>query len=99
MLATGYKPLQEALRLMFGDEVAERVGPIWGIGADGELNNMYARTAQDGLYVTGGGLPGARAYSLYTAMLIKAALEGLLPPRPQTSKATPAPSAPELHHA
>jgi hypothetical protein len=99
VLATGYKPLQEALRVMFGDDVAERVGPIWGIGADGELNNMYARTAQDGLYVTGGGLPGARAYSLYTAMLIKAALEGLLPPRRQTAKATPAPSAPELHHA
>jgi cation diffusion facilitator CzcD-associated flavoprotein CzcO len=97
VLATGYKPLQEALRVMFGDNVADRVGPIWGIGADGELNAMYARTAQQGLYVTGGGLPGARAYSLYTAMLIKAALEGLLPPRLPASK-TAAP-APELHHA
>jgi putative flavoprotein involved in K+ transport len=99
VLATGYKPLQEALRVMFGDDVADRVGPVWGIGADGELNAMYARTAQDGLYVTGGGLPGARAYSQYTALLIKAALEGLLPPRRQTSKATRAPTAPELHHA
>jgi putative flavoprotein involved in K+ transport len=86
VLATGYKPLQEALRVMFGDEVADRVGPIWGIGADGELRNMYARTAQEGLYVTGGGLPGARAYSQYTALLIKAALEGLLPPRPHASQ-------------
>jgi cation diffusion facilitator CzcD-associated flavoprotein CzcO len=84
VLATGYKPLQEGVRMMFGDEVAERVGPIWGIGDDGELRNMYARTAQDGLYVAGGGIPGARAYSQYTALLIKAAVEGLLP-SPQLS--------------
>jgi cation diffusion facilitator CzcD-associated flavoprotein CzcO len=80
VLATGYEPLQEGVRAMFGDAVAERVGPIWGIGGDGELRNMYARTAQDGLFVAGGGFPAARAYSKYTAMLIKADLEGLLPP-------------------
>ncbi|MFZ0524369.1 MAG: NAD(P)/FAD-dependent oxidoreductase [Xanthobacteraceae bacterium] len=77
LLATGYKPLQEAVRSMLSDAVADRVGPIWGIGKDGELNNMYAQTAQPGFYVTGGGLPGARAYSRYTALLIKADLEGL----------------------
>lgn len=95
VLATGYKPLQEAVRAMFGDEVADRVGPIWGIGDDGELCNMYARTAQEGFYVSGGGIPGARAYSQYTAMLIKAAVEGLLPslrltPKVQSSIKTPA---------
>jgi putative flavoprotein involved in K+ transport len=104
VLATGYKPLQESVRAMFGDEVADRVGPIWGIGDDGELNNMYARTAQEGFYVAGGGIPGARAYSHYTALLIKAALEGLIPPRlftPHTEqKNAPAPrNLTELHHA
>jgi len=69
---------------MFGDEVADRIGPIWGIGDDGELNNMYARTAQEGFFVAGGGIPGARAYSHYTALLIKAALEGLISSRPAT---------------
>ncbi len=91
VLATGYKPLQEAVRSMFGDAVADRVGPIWGIGKDGELNNMYAQTAQPGLYVTGGGLPGARAYSRYTALLIKADLEGLRPPRDPSQKTADAP--------
>ena len=81
VLATGYQPLQEAVRAMFGDAIADRVGPIWGIGDDGELRNMYARTAQDGFFVLGGGFPAARIYSQYTAQLIKADLEGLLPPR------------------
>jgi putative flavoprotein involved in K+ transport len=91
VLATGYKPLQEGVRKMFGDEVAERVGPIWGIGDDGELCNMYARTAQEGLYVAGGGIPGARAYSQYTAFLIKAAVEGLLPSQQSTSQSNKSP--------
>jgi glycine/D-amino acid oxidase-like deaminating enzyme len=77
--ATGYQPLQEAVRTMFGDNVADRVGPIWGIGSDGELRNMYARTAQEGFFVAGGGFPAARVYSQYTAMLIKADLKGLRP--------------------
>lgn len=79
VLATGYQPLQEAVRAMFGESMADRVGPIWGIGDDGELRNMYARTAQEGFFVVGGGFPAARAYSHYTALLIKADLEGLLP--------------------
>jgi cation diffusion facilitator CzcD-associated flavoprotein CzcO len=80
VLATGYRPLQDSVRAMFGDEVADRVGPIWGIGDDGEACGIYAETGQEGFYVTGGGIPGARAYSRYTALLIKAALEGLRPP-------------------
>ena len=83
VFATGYKPLQEAVRMIFGQEVAERVGPVWGIGDDGELNAMYKRTGQEGLYIIGGGFQGARVYSVYTAMLIKADLEGLLPPHRQ----------------
>ena len=80
VLATGYEPLQEGVRKMFGDKVADLVGPIWGIGADGELRNMYAPTKQAGFFVAGGGFPAARAYSKYTAMLIKADLAGLLRP-------------------
>lgn len=99
VLATGYKPLQDAVRAMLGDDVADRVGPIWGIGDDGELRNMYARTAQEAFYVAGGGVPGARAYSQYTALLIKAAVEGLLPSQRSTLQVKSSikpPSEPEL---
>jgi len=78
VLATGWKPLQEAVRAMLGDEVAERVGPIWGIGADGELRNMFGATRQDNFYVVGGTITMCRSLSRYTALLIKAALEGLI---------------------
>jgi putative flavoprotein involved in K+ transport len=93
VLGTGYLPLQEGVRALFGDDVAKRVGPIWGIGADGELQAMYARTGQDNFYVTGGGFMGARVYSHYTALLIKADLEGLLPPRPSSKAKSKSPVA------
>ena len=98
VLATGYQPLQEAVRAMFGDDMADRVGPIWGIGADGELRNMYARTAQEGFFVVGGGFPAARAYSHYTALLIKADLEGFLPPQPRRRKLVRRQGAPNPSH-
>lgn len=84
VMATGYQQLQEAVRAMLGAEVAERVGPIWGIGADGEMRNMWVRTRQEGFYVAGGTLTMCRFYSHVTALLIKAALEGLIPPEAGT---------------
>jgi cation diffusion facilitator CzcD-associated flavoprotein CzcO len=92
VLATGYKPVQDAVRAMFGSDVADRVGPVWGIGDDGELCAMYARTGQEGLYFSGGGIPGARAYSRYTALLIKAALESLLPAATANGESTHTPT-------
>lgn len=80
VMATGYKPLQDAVRDMFGSEVADRVGPVWGLGADGEMRNMWVRTKQEGFYVAGGTLTMCRFYSHVTALLIKATLEGLISP-------------------
>jgi len=78
VLATGWKPLQEAVRRMVSDEVAERVGPIWGIGTNGELRNMFCATRQRNFFVVGGTITMCRSYSRYTAFLIKASLEGLI---------------------
>jgi hypothetical protein len=79
VFATGYKPLEDTVARLFGADVAKRVGPVWGIGGDGEIRGMFADTGQPNFYVTGGGLAGARAYSRYLALLIKARLEGLVP--------------------
>lgn len=77
VLGTGYSPLQEAVAAMFGPEIAKRVGPIWGIGPDGELRSMWMRTGQPGFFVAGGTFTMSRFYSKVTALLIKADLEGI----------------------
>jgi putative flavoprotein involved in K+ transport len=79
VLATGYKGQQYLVRKLFGDAVAERVGPIWGFGEGQELRNMYTRTAQPGLWFIAGSLAQCRINSKYLALQIKAIEEGLLP--------------------
>jgi len=78
VLATGYYLQQELVRRALGDEMVERIGPVWGIGEDGELNNMYKRTPQEGLWFIAGGLPQTRINSKYLALQIKASELGLL---------------------
>ena len=79
MLATGYKPQEHLVRQLFGEQVTERVGPIWGFGDGQELRNMYTRTPQPGLWFIAGSLAQCRINSKYLALQIKAIEEGLLP--------------------
>ena len=79
VLATGYKPQEVLVRKLFGDEVASRVGPIWGFGDGQELRNMYTRTPQPGLWFIAGSLAQCRINSKYLALQIKAIEQGLLP--------------------
>jgi cation diffusion facilitator CzcD-associated flavoprotein CzcO len=78
VLATGYKGQEHLVRKLFGDEVAGRVGPIWGFGEGQELRNMYTRTAQPGLWFIAGSLAQCRINSKFLALQIKAVEEGLL---------------------
>lgn len=79
VLATGYKNQQETARAYLGDEVAERIGPVWGFDAGGELRNMWRPTPQKGLWFTAGSLAQCRIYSQFLAMQIKAREAGLVP--------------------
>jgi cation diffusion facilitator CzcD-associated flavoprotein CzcO len=78
VLATGYKGQEHLVRKLFGPAVADRVGPIWGFGDGQELRNMFARTAQPGLWFIAGSLAQCRIYSKYLALQIKASELGLL---------------------
>ena len=77
--ATGYQSPSDTVRDLLGDEIAEKVGQIWGIAADGELSNMFRPTAQKGLWFVGGGLAHARIYSHFVALQIRGREAGLLP--------------------
>jgi putative flavoprotein involved in K+ transport len=78
VLATGYQRWEELVRKLFGDDVVERIGPIWGFGDDQEMRNMFTRTAQPGLWFMAGGLAQCRINSKYLALQIKAIEQGLL---------------------
>jgi cation diffusion facilitator CzcD-associated flavoprotein CzcO/ketosteroid isomerase-like protein len=80
--ATGYYGLQNLVRKLFGDAVAERVGPVWGIDEEEqELRNMWKPTGQPGLWFIAGSFAQARIYSKYLALQIKAAEERLVASR------------------
>jgi cation diffusion facilitator CzcD-associated flavoprotein CzcO len=78
VLSTGYKPQDYLVRKLFGDDVADRIGPIWGFGDGFELRNMYARTKQPGLWFIAGSLAQCRINSRFLALQIKAIEEGIL---------------------
>ena len=78
VLATGYHGQDTLVRKLFGDDVAARVGPIWGFGDGQELRNMFVRTPQPGLWFIAGSFAQCRIYSKYLGLQIKAAEEGLL---------------------
>jgi len=77
VLATGFVPQQTVVRTLLGAEIADRVGPVWGIAPDGEMNNMWRRTPQRGLWFAGGSFSNCRFYSRFVALQIKAIEEGI----------------------
>lgn len=79
VLATGYLGQQEVARRLLGDEIAERIGPVWGFDEGGELRNMWRRTRQKGLWFHAGSLAQCRIFSRFLALQIKACEEGLIP--------------------
>ena len=85
VLATGYHTQRELVRRLLGAVVADRVGDIWGFDADGEMANMWKRTAQPGLWFMAGSIAQCRIYSKYLALQIKAMEEGLLKSTAQTA--------------
>ena len=83
VLATGYENQQELIRRLVGDEVADRIGSIWGFDDHGFMRNMWTRTAQPGFWLMGGALMECRLHSRFLALEIKADIEGLLPAQPR----------------
>jgi putative flavoprotein involved in K+ transport len=85
IMATSAHCSHRAAQLISPD-VAKKVGLCWGLGSDtakdpgpweGELRNMWKPTRQEALWFQGGNLQQARHFSLYTALQIKARMEGI----------------------
>ena len=83
--ATGYGSMNGWAADLIAQEVADRVGKVWGLGSDttkdpgpweGEQRNMWKPTQQEALWFHGGNLHQSRHYSLYLALQLKARLRG-----------------------
>src|SRR5687767_9501221 len=86
VFATGYGSMNQWAAQLISQEVADKVGKVWGLGSDtkadpgpwvGELRNMWKPTQQPNLWFHGGNLMQSRHYSLYLALQLKARLEGI----------------------
>jgi len=87
--ATGYGSMNQLASDIIGQDMADKVGKVWGLGSgttkdpgpwEGELRNMWKPTAQEGLWFHGGNLALSRYYSLYVALQLKARMEGIPTP-------------------
>ena len=96
--ATGYGSMNGWAADLISQEVADRVGKVWGLGSDttkdpgpweGEQRNMWKPTQQEALWFHGGNLHQSRHYSLYLALQLKARLEDI---------PTPVHGLQEVHH-
>jgi len=96
--ATGYGSMNGWVADICGQEMADRVGKVWGLGSDttkdpgpweGEQRNMWKPTQQEALWFHGGNLHQSRHYSLYLALQLKARYEGI---------ATPVYGLQQVHH-
>jgi putative flavoprotein involved in K+ transport len=87
--ATGYGSMNGLAADIVGQDIADKVGKVWGLGSDttkdpgpweGEQRNMWKPTQQEGLWFHGGNLHQSRHYSLYLALQLKARAEGIPTP-------------------
>ncbi|KIY01624.1 uncharacterized protein Z520_03176 [Fonsecaea multimorphosa CBS 102226] len=77
VFATGYKNMRTTARDIFGDEVADRVGDVWGYDAEGEMRTIWRRTGHPGFWFHGGNLALCRYYSKLLALQIQALEVGI----------------------
>ncbi|KAI1358738.1 hypothetical protein F5Y08DRAFT_332866 [Xylaria arbuscula] len=77
VFATGYQNMRTQTRIMFGDEIADCVGDVWGFNSEGEMRTMWQRSGHPGFWFHGGNLAICRYYSKLLALQIKGLEEGL----------------------
>lgn len=87
--ATGYGSMNGWVADLVSQEVADKVGKVWGLGSDtpkdpgpweGEERNMWKPTQQEGLWFTGGNLHQSRHYSQFLALQLAARYVGIPTP-------------------
>jgi putative flavoprotein involved in K+ transport len=96
--ATGYGSMNGWVADLVSQDVADKVGKVWGLGSgttndpgpwEGEPRNMWKPTQQEALWFHGGNLHQSRHYSQFLSLQLKARMEGI---------PTPVYGLQEVHH-
>jgi putative flavoprotein involved in K+ transport len=96
--ATGYNSMNGWVADLMGQDKADQLGKVWGLGSDttkdpgpweGEQRNMWKPTQVPNLWMHGGNLHQSRHYSQFLSLQIKARMEGI---------ETPVYGLQEVHH-
>ncbi|BCS21152.1 flavin-containing monooxygenase [Aspergillus puulaauensis] len=77
IFATGYQNMRTQTRIIFGDEIADRVNSVWGLDEEGEPRTIWRRSGHPGFWFMGGNLALCRYYSQLLALQILAVERGL----------------------
>ncbi|KAL6405573.1 Flavin-containing monooxygenase YUCCA10 [Ilyonectria robusta] len=75
--ATGYQNMRTQTRVIFGDDIADKVKDVWGFNEEGEMWTMWQDSGHPGLWFHGGNLAICWYYSKLLALQIKGLEEGL----------------------
>lgn len=78
VLATGYSNMKETAKRIFGDKVASRLDPVWGLDEEGEIKTMFRDSGHPNFYYMGGNLAISRYFSKKLALRIVAEERGFL---------------------
>ncbi|CAM1507628.1 Fc.00g072690.m01.CDS01 [Cosmosporella sp. VM-42] len=77
VLATGYHTMRSTAQALFGDSVTSRLGKVWDLNEEGEVNAMWRQSGHPNFWFMGGNLALCRSYSRLLALQIKAAELGI----------------------
>ncbi|GAA1022287.1 FAD-dependent oxidoreductase [Acrocarpospora pleiomorpha] len=86
VFCTGYSNMREAARPYLGDQVTDRLSPVWGLDETMEVRAAGRHSGHPKLWFFAGGFQFARIMSRQLSLLIKAIEEGLVDPNISVEK-------------
>ncbi|KAI0344345.1 FAD/NAD-P-binding domain-containing protein [Trametopsis cervina] len=77
LFATGYGDSRDPIREIVGEEVGQKLTPVWGLDDEGELRSTWKEIGVPNLWLMMGNFAWCRFYSKHLALQIKAKQEGV----------------------
>ncbi|KAF8128629.1 hypothetical protein EV363DRAFT_1451618 [Boletus edulis] len=81
VFATGFGDIRMSIEEICGPDVATKVGKVWGLDVEGELQGIWRRTGHPRLWIAMANLARSRFHSLHLALQIIAIEEGIVQDR------------------